>query len=180
MRYWRDNCLIPSIDKQCLLLSDSYSGQNDPKIYEDIKSKSIERIMIPRNTTCDIQPLDGYFNRQMKNFIKRLYHHVALEQLDINLCERNNIIKLISLIHNQLSSPVFKKMIQYSWFASHYTSVNPSPFQNVLQVCFPQIASIEQCEGRNCIGTAFINYAICSKKLCFDHFFVKYYFHRKK
>ncbi len=93
MRYWRDNCLIPSIDKQCLLLSDSYSGQNDRKIYENIKSKSIEGIMFPRNTTCDIQPLDRYYNRQMKNFIKILYHYVALEQLDINLWERNNIIK---------------------------------------------------------------------------------------
>lgn len=48
VRYWCDNCLIPSIDKKCLLLSDSYSGQNDPKIYEDIKSKSVKRIMIPK------------------------------------------------------------------------------------------------------------------------------------
>jgi hypothetical protein len=179
VRYWCEKCLGPSVDKECLLLSDSYSGQNDSKLYQDIKSKSIQRIMIPKNTTCDIQPLDRYFNRQMKILIKRVYHHVAIEQIDINLWERNNIIKLISLVHNQLSSRVFKDMIQYSWFCSGYTNVNPSPFQNVLQICFPQIASIEQCQEKQCIETAFINCSICSKKLCFDHFFVKYHFHKK-
>jgi hypothetical protein len=62
----------------------------------------------------------------MKILIKRLYHHVAIEQIDVNLWERSKIIKLISLVHNQLSSPVFKEMIQYSQFCSGYTNVNPS------------------------------------------------------
>jgi hypothetical protein len=159
--------LGPSVNKECLLLSDSYSGQNDPKLYQDIKSKSIQRIMIPENTTYDIQSLDRYFNRQMKILIKRVHHHVLIEQIDINLWERNNIIKLISLVHNQLSSRVFKDMMQYSWFCSGYTSVNPSLFQNVLQVCFPQIVSIEQCQEKQCIETAFINCSICSKKTLF-------------
>lgn len=178
--YWRDHCLIPSIGKQALLLSDSYPGQNDPKIYEDIESKSIERIRIPQHTTDDIQPLDRFFNRQMKTLIKRFYHHVALEQLDINLHERNNIIKLVSLVHNQLSSPVFHKMIQYSWFASGYTTINPSPFRNVLQVCFPQIAFEERCEEQDCEESVFIRCAVCSKKLCFEHFFIAYHFHTNK
>ena len=98
--------------------------------------------MIPKNTTCDIQPLDRYFNRQTKILIKRIYHHVAIEQIDVNLWERNNIIKLISLVHNQLSSRVFNDMIQYSWYCSGYTNLNPSPFQNVLQVCFLKVTSV--------------------------------------
>lgn len=135
--------------------------------------------MIPKNTTCDIQPLDRYFDRQMKILIKRLYHHVAIEQVDINLWERNNIIKLISLVHNQLPSRVFKDMIKYSWFCSGYTHVNPSPFQNVLQVCFPRLFSVEERHEDQCDGTVFIVCSICSKKLCFDHFFVQYHFHKK-
>ena len=179
VRYWCEKCLAPSVDKECLLLSDSYAGQNDPKLYQNLNSKSIQRITIPKNTTCDIQPLDRYFNRQMKILIKRIYHHVAIEQIDINLWERNNIIKLTSLVHNQLSSRVFHDMIQYSWYCSGYTNVNPSPFQNVLQVCFPQATSIEQCQHNSCDETAFINCSICSKRLCFEHFFVQYHFHKK-
>ena len=100
VRYWCEKCLVPSIDKNCLLLSDSYSGQNDPKLYQDTKSKSIKRIMVPKNTTCDMQSLDRCFSGQIKILIKRVYHHVAIEQIDINLWERNDIIKLISLVHN--------------------------------------------------------------------------------
>jgi hypothetical protein len=85
VRYWRDKYLILSVDKRCRLLSDSYLGQNDLKNYKDVKSKSVERILIPRHSTSGIQLLDRYFDRQMKIFIGRLYHHVALEQLGINL-----------------------------------------------------------------------------------------------
>ena len=173
--YWRDKCLVPSLDKKCLLLSDSYSGQNDPKLYEEINSKSIQRIMIPKNTTCDIQPLDRYFNRQMKILIKRIYHHDAIEQIDNNLWKRNNIIKSTSRVHNQLSARVFNDMIQYSWYCSGYTNLNPSPFQNVLQVCFAKVTSIEECQESSYDETAFIDCSICSKRLCFEHFFCSVY-----
>ena len=70
--YWRDHCLAPSIGHNSLLLSDSWSAQNDNKIYSDLKSigKDVKRIMIPQHTTPDIQPLDKFFNRQMKFFTK--------------------------------------------------------------------------------------------------------------
>ncbi|CAF4629857.1 unnamed protein product, partial [Rotaria sp. Silwood2] len=82
--YWRDKVLVPSIGKKTLLLSDSWSGHNDESIYHDIKStkKTIHRIQIPPKTTSDIQPVDKYFNRQMKVLAKRLYNRVALDQLN--------------------------------------------------------------------------------------------------
>ena len=69
---------------------------------------------MPSKTTPDIRPLDKYFNRQMKNLAKRLHNRAALDQLNAILHERNNIVKLVSLTHNQLSAPVFEKMILYS------------------------------------------------------------------
>ena len=49
VKYWRAKVLVPSIGKKALLLSDSWSGQNDESIYHDIKSikKEIRRIQIP-------------------------------------------------------------------------------------------------------------------------------------
>ena len=35
--YWRDHCLVPSIGTKALLLSDSWSGQNDASIYDELK-----------------------------------------------------------------------------------------------------------------------------------------------
>ena len=179
MVYWRNHCLVPFIENKALLLSDSWSGQNNKKLYDDIESvgNHVKRIQIPQHTTSDIQPLDKYYNRQMKNFLKRLYNRVALDQLDISLYERNNIIKLVSLLHNQLGAPAFKNMILYSWYASGYLITDPSPFHNVNEVCFPHITSNELCEVHKCLESIFITCSWCSKTFCLQHFFVGYHFH---
>ena len=61
------------------------------------------RLKISQNAAADLQPLDCYFNGQIKSFLRARYHCVALDELDIDLHERNNIIRLISRMHNQLS-----------------------------------------------------------------------------
>ena len=137
--YWRDHCLLPSIGSKCLLFSDSWSAQNNTNLYDKVNcnKKNITRIQIPQKSTNDLQPLDVYYNRQLKNFIKRIYNRISLDEIPINMYERNNIIKLVSLTHNQLSAVVFHKMIQYSWFARGLSKTDPSPFLNINEVCFP-------------------------------------------
>ena len=179
VKYWRDKVLVPSIGKKALLLSNSWSGQNDESSYHDIKSikKEIRRIQIPRKTTSDIQPLDKYFNCQMKNLAKRLYNRVALDQLNVILHERNTIIKPVSPIHNQLSAPVFENMILYSWCACSYLKDDPSPFKNVNEVCFLNLTINQNCQIDKCFESAFISCGWCSTKSCFQHFFIEYHFH---
>ena len=65
----------------------------------------------------------------------KVYERIILDEIDIQLSQRNNIIRLQSLVHNQFSSSVFTPMIRYSWFRSGYTDVDPHPFQMVTQVC---------------------------------------------
>lgn len=177
--YWLEKCFLPSIGKNTLLLSDSWPGQNDQKLYKDASStrKNIRRIQIPQHTTDEIQPLDRYFNHQLKNFVKALYHHVALDEIDCNLYERNNIIRLVSLVHNQLGAPVFQKMILYSWFAAGYTKTDPTPFLNFNQVCFIHETTHVTCATSQCPESVFITCSHCRKKLCFQHFFLDFHFH---
>ena len=59
-----------------------------------------------------------------------------LDGFEVNLKDRNNIIKLHWLIHNQLSSPRFGKMIKYSWYKSGYLSEHPGKFENTNDICF--------------------------------------------
>jgi hypothetical protein len=54
----------------------------------------------------------------MKVIPRRLYDRVLLDELDINISERNSIIRLMPLTHNQFSAEVFRSMIQYAWYAS--------------------------------------------------------------
>ncbi|RWR99707.1 hypothetical protein B4U79_14268 [Dinothrombium tinctorium] len=41
-----------------------------------------------------------------------------------------------SLIHNQLSAPIFNEMIRYAWRKSGYNVDYNGSFQNVRDVCF--------------------------------------------
>ena len=176
IEYWRDHVLLPSLGerKKFLLISDCWGGQADGKgIYDHIPGCT--RLEIPKKTTDKIQPLDVFFNRQMKVIPRRLFDRVLLDELDINISERNNIIRLTSLTHNQLSSEVFRKMIQYAWYASGYTDNHPGSFKTVAEVCFSFDATI--CAVSSCDASPFISCSWCNKSLCFNHFFLNYHFH---
>ncbi|CAF4567861.1 unnamed protein product, partial [Didymodactylos carnosus] len=86
VRYWRDNCLLPFVGNKCLLLSDSWPGQSGEDLYseEGCDGKKLQRLEIPPKTTSDLQPLDCYTNPQIKNFIKKCYQRVALDELDVD------------------------------------------------------------------------------------------------
>jgi Tc5 transposase-like protein/DDE superfamily endonuclease len=171
--YWRDEIVIPNMPKKSLLLSDSWKGQNDKKIYE--KVPGLKRLQIPDKTTDRIQPLDVYFNRQMKAIIRRMYDRVALDQLDIQMSDRNSIIKLVSLVHSQMAAPLFHKLIQYAWHASGYVETHPGDFQNVVDACFS--FNWSPCGEKKCSTPGFIQCSWCRKVLCFQHFYVDYHYH---
>jgi hypothetical protein len=83
-----------------------------------------------------IQPEDVYLFRQWKSFIKKISNYVLLDHLDVNFKERNNFMKMHSLIHNQLSSPKFRKLIQFAWHKSGYLIKHPGRFPGVNEVSF--------------------------------------------
>jgi len=172
---WRDMCLIPSLpSRKTLLLSDSWPGQTDGKgIYEPIKGCT--RLEIPPKTTSRIQPMDMFFNRQWKVIVRKAYERILLDDIDVQLAQRNNIIRLQSLIHNQLSSPVFSRMIRYAWFKCGYINTDPRPFQTVTEICFK--FKQDYCEIPSCEEFAFIRCSYCSKLLCFQDFYLAYHTH---
>ena len=72
-----------------------------------------KRLAIPQKATDRLQPLDVFYNRQKKSIIPRAYDHVILVQLPIAMSTRDNIIRLVSLTHNQMSAKVFNGLIRY-------------------------------------------------------------------
>ena len=174
VKYWRDNVLKPLVgQKKSLLLSDCWGAQGAIEIYN--KLANVKRLEIPKRTTSMIQPLDVYFNRQYKVIARKLYDYVRLHNMDINLAERNNIIKMNSLIHNQLSSKAFYRMIQYAWFQSGYLRNDPGAFKNVKEICFSFQSN--SCSTDHCDEFTFICCSWCEKSLCINHFFVDYHIH---
>lgn len=134
-----------------------------------------KRLAIPKKTTDRIQPLDVFYNRQMKSIMRHAYDRVVLDQLPISMITRDNIIRLVSLTHSQMSAEIFRDLIGYAWYASGYVDSHPGVFKTVDEVCFD--INADSCQVTNCDQSPFICCSWCNKILCFNHFFIEYHFH---
>ena len=75
---------------------------------------------IPSSTTKYIKTIIRRFLDNGKNYLKKLSRKITdkitLHKINLSIYQRDNIIKMQSLIHNQLSSPRYKNL--FSWYKS--------------------------------------------------------------
>jgi len=67
------DCSTPHMTQKSLLLTDSWSGQNDDFLKDSLvpeKKEFLETLTIPAGTTGICQPMDVYFSRQYKGFVR--------------------------------------------------------------------------------------------------------------
>lgn len=164
----------PLYQQKIVYIADSWSGQTNSEIYENIFGNQCEFLQIPPHCTSIVQPLDVYFFRFWKLIAKKIYNEVLLHSWNVDLKQRNQIIKLHCLIHNQLSSSIFENLICYSWFRSGYLTERPI-FNDVSEVCFPKL--LDNCQIFDCTRHSFINCSHCNLSLCFGHFFIEVHSH---
>lgn len=159
-----------------VLLLDSWSGHCDAAIEETTpENKTVNIKKIPSGTTGKIQPLDVYGFRIWKNFVRQFSDNVVLMNYDLNLHVRNNIIKLQSLVHNQLSSPRYQNLFKYSWYKSGYIDKKPDRFDNPVDFSLGDSCNTH-CEIQGCNNIAMVRCGWCKKSLCFKHFFEDYHY----
>ena len=115
---------------------DSWSGQCEKTVREVIPPHvNLKLKIIPKGTTGMIQPLDVYGFR-LNNFVRKFSDIVILLNYNVNLHERNNIIRMQSLTHNQPSSQRFQDVFKYGWCKSGYAVTKPTNFKNPVEFCF--------------------------------------------
>jgi len=172
---WLEEAYFANIGPNSVLLIDSWTG-HCPNTISNLTPPGthIITMIIPKGTTGKIQPLDVYGFRIWKNFAKRFSVTVLLLKSNINLHERNNIIKLQSLIHNQLSSPRYQNLFKYSWFKSGYTNKRPDEFENPVYFSFDETST--KCHIEGCNNIAVVRCSWCNMSLCLKHFFVEYHY----
>jgi len=170
VEYWIKEVLDKVVSNRFLLMVDQLSPQADITAYENnlTKGQSCKLLVIPRKATSTKQPCDTYFFRQWKMLTKRIYHRVSLDELDVDLRSHHAIIKLQNLVHNELSSSLFKPTISYAWSTCGYIPKQYSNFSSVIEVYFSFDA--DSCSNNNCEQSAFIFCSHCGRILCFEHF----------
>ncbi len=164
--------ILPEITERTLLFKDSWTGQSDQNMFIEIFGENLEVLTIPPKTTGKIQPLDLFVFSQWKKFYRRGSDYVKLYDINVDLTQRYNVIRMHSLIHNQISSPRFSPMLRYSWQKAEYLDVEPEEFESVTQVCFRFTSNCSKCQS---IG--FMRCSWCDSVLCFTHFFNEMHVH---
>jgi hypothetical protein len=134
--------------------------------------KELKIATVPPKATCLVQPLDRFFFRMWKEFVRRITDYVELNELDVNIHRRDEIIKLQSLTHHQFSADRFKPFIKYSWHCSGYLDEKPEEFEHPVQFCFGNLA--DECE--ECNEMPLMKCSHCQKSLCFHHFYELYHY----
>ena len=120
-----------------MLLIDSWTGHCPEVVRQATPAgKNFIPMIIPEGTIGKVQPLDVYGFRIWKNYVRHFLDSVILLENDLNLHIRNNIIKLQSLVHNQLSSPRYHSLFKYSWFKSCCVAEKPGEFENPVDYSF--------------------------------------------
>jgi hypothetical protein len=178
LQTWFKDVFFPNAGGKSVLLLDSLTTYKNRSVISSAtpSNKQLEILTIPPQTTGLIHPLDKYGFRIWKNFIRRISDRVLLDGLDVNLYQRNNILKLQSLVHNQLTSTKFVNLFKYSWFASEYTDNHPGKFENPVEFC--SNVQDKKCSriDLSCNSVSFIICSWCEQSLCFEHFFIDFHF----
>ena len=152
-------------------LHDAWSGFNNPGINERL----VNLKMIPPKTTGMTQPLDVFFFRLWKVYVRHTSDHILLMDIDVSLQQRNNIIKLQSLVHNQLSAERYKVMIRYAWFKAGYAVGREDvAFLTPATFCLNIRPSHEclDCLTSGDKQAVFAKCSHCENYYCFNHFYI--------
>ena len=148
-------------------------GQTRLEMYDEIFQDDEEMLtctveIIPPKFTPLVQPCNVYFYRQVKNFIEKKQQNCSQlieENWEIN--SREDSIKIQSIVHHQLASPIFPEIIKYALYASKL-SEHRGIFMYVNEVCFPEEILKTPC---SCKKAAFISCASCRHNWCFSCFY---------
>ena len=165
---WFKEHFIKNVEENSLILIDSWTGYKKSYDDEGIKNAVTFKIMPPK-TTSHVQPLDVFFNRQFKEFIRRISDKIRRSDQNFVLSIRVNLAKILSFTHRQFTAPRFSDFLKYSWFKAGYVDYRPDQFLTPVQYCFDSynVASDETKCG--CGDFPFMKCAFCENFFCFTH-----------
>lgn len=168
LREWVDQFEAVHPDRK-LLLWDSWSPQR-PALYENENLK-IEQI--PPKTTKYCQPLDSLFMIQWKAIYKHLFFLLNRRR---NV-DRILILKINSVVHNQLSHPHFESLIKAAWSSCGFRSDDLQNQHESYAKVNELFLNHSECQMEDCCSSAAIRCIHCGAHLCVSHLIEEIHLH---
>ena len=164
---WFMNVYFPHAPKESVLLVDSlgmYKNRNDMGKPDDV---ICQLRTIPPHCTPLCQPLGVFFFRQWKAMAKRIVDQAVNSGSVVSMFQRDNLLKLQSLINNQFSAPIFAEYRKRAWMIAGYIPETTVAYDHPVKYCFQRLTT---CSDDDCNSLAVIRCSWCSMQLCFPHF----------
>ena len=161
----------PHMSTNSLVLCGSWSGHKDERVLlEAFEGKDVYLKIIPPKTTKYAQLLDVYFFTQYKIYAKRKTDFIKLHSSNISQnCMTFFIMKLHSVIYNQLSAKAYRPMLPWAWQNAGYDVGEPvDNFTGVFNLEFS--IDIIECAVVTCDHFPFLHCAFCSHSYGFENF----------
>jgi len=184
---WISDCVASEVPNNTLLILDDWSS------WRDVNHQAMQNRMprgkrltirnMPKGSTSMIQPLDVYFFRVFKSFVRRIHQHVMAhgEIINFQIAQRDNILTVLEVVYNQFCNPMFRQFLRYSWqksgYIDGYIAGSETEFDTPVKSCFPK-DSATICQHQACQSLSFIRCSYCSSSFCFNHFIVNKHIHQ--
>jgi hypothetical protein len=170
---WMKEDFLKMAPRRSILLLDSWSGFNQAKEIQEVKSKEINIITIPPKTTGIVQPCDVGFFRYVKAFLRTMEDKIRRMFPDFKISTRAHIACLLNQTIEQFCAPRYSSLIQHAFIKPGYVNKEYEEYSTPDHYCFNFSKVGARCGATDCGKLAFIRCSWCEKYLCFNHFIVK-------
>jgi hypothetical protein len=93
MHRWLKAVVLPyTHGRRTLLIIDSFSAHEDPKLLEEAKANNMDVVIIPGGCTSKVQPLDVCLNKPFKSILRSKW----IEYVDSQVANNLNVTKLVA------------------------------------------------------------------------------------
>jgi hypothetical protein len=168
--------LRPLIGKKFLLFLDSWKTQADLKQFRAVFPNQDSQLLIfPEGSTGYIQPQDLSLFRSWRFIHEKIEHYVHINRTEMTITHRQYFINIHAVIHNQLSAPRFKNLINDGFIQAGITNESIGQIEKSKEVCFnfyDLYFSINNCNERTLLMCAW-----CKKTLCYYHLIERLHLH---
>ena len=180
LKVWLQDVLLPNVHEKAVQMIDSWSTYKNKELLDSVmpEGQELKIVTVPPGSTGICQPLDIFFFRMWKDFVRKIWDRVVEEERDTILHLRNNVLKLQSLVHNQFSSPRYSPMWSVGWSRPGYSEQPDFKHVTPSQFCFnnEDAKLYNRCGNAGCLGKHFLTCAWCKEAHCFKCFFVDYHY----